>query len=251
IAPDVATAFNFEAFREPWNASVRKEQLDRYYREIGADNIPNQVNGNHDNTRLATRLGHAARAAHVMNLLLPGLRVVYSGEELGLTDGHVPVERAQDLNGYRDGARTPVPWDNSAPNAGFSDAPEQDLWLPVNEKDLDIAVNMQQGDSKSMLNLTKSTIRLCRLYDSLENGDYEPVSGSNDENVLVYARAHKDNRMYVAVNFSDAWQMTKVDGARGRVVLSSDTVQDDLEARGRVDSVFHLAPNEQIAVVAE
>ena len=84
--------------------------------------------GNHDRRRVATPLGAAqARAAAVLLLTLRGTPTLYYGDELGLVDVDVPPERVQDpwelrVPGHgRDGARTPMQWDDG-PNAGFCTA---------------------------------------------------------------------------------------------------------------------------------
>lgn len=258
IDPTVATTFNFEAFRMPWDATLRGEQLERYYREIGPDNTPNQVNGNHDNTRLATRLGDAAaRAAGMMNLLLPGMRVVYSSEELGLHDADVPADRLQDPNGYRDPERTPIIWDETLPNAGFSNAAERDLWLPVNQNDLHLSARAQIADSNSTLNLYKSVIGEVRQNSALAHGDYVPLVAKSGDvqpqvspNVLAFGRRSADHDAVVLVNMDTYANHVSVDGVKriGRMVLSSI----DLGVRAReieLDRGVYLRPNEAVLII--
>ncbi|KAH9634240.1 hypothetical protein HF086_012702 [Spodoptera exigua] len=109
----------------------------RYY----GDKNRNGSNGNHDQSRLASKFGvDRVDIMNMLALILPGITVTYQGEELGMTDGHVSWEDTKDpqacntedpINYWkssRDPARTPFHWDATA-NAGFSTA--SSTWLPV------------------------------------------------------------------------------------------------------------------------
>ena len=99
------------------------------------------VASNHDQPRAVTRYGggelgrRRALAVHVLLVGLPGMFYLYQGEELGLDDGHVPPELAQDplaaAGAGRDGARTPFPW-HPGPGLGFTSAMHP--WLPVGDR---------------------------------------------------------------------------------------------------------------------
>ena len=83
---------------------------------------------------------------------LRGSICLYEGEELGLPEAEIAFEDLRDPYGIRfwpafkgrDGCRTPMPWEASAPNAGFTTGKP---WLPVPEAHRDRAVDMQQGDA--------------------------------------------------------------------------------------------------------
>jgi alpha-glucosidase len=61
---------------------------------------------------------------------LPGSPYLFEGEELGLDEAEVPAELKQDPwflrtggeHPGRDGCRTPIPWDSTAPGLGFTTA---------------------------------------------------------------------------------------------------------------------------------
>src|SRR5262249_55932258 len=58
---------------------------------------PNWVLGNHDKSRIATRVGCAqARVAAMLLLTLRGTPTMYYGDEIGMHDVIVPVEEVQD-----------------------------------------------------------------------------------------------------------------------------------------------------------
>ncbi|WP_247710762.1 alpha-amylase family glycosyl hydrolase [Qipengyuania aestuarii] len=115
--------------------------------------------------------------ARMKMLLLASLRgniILYQGEELGLTQVDIPFDQLQDpeaianwpLTLSRDGARTPMPWENS-PQGGFgSDAP----WLPLGEENLRRSVADQHADPASLLALTRTVIALRKASPALRCG---------------------------------------------------------------------------------
>lgn len=253
VDPEVATTFNFEAFRMPWDARLRKEQADRYYATIDPRSTPNQLNGNHDNPRLASRLGDgAARAAAMMNLFLPGMRVIYNGEELGLHDGDVPQDRLQDPSDLRDGARMPIIWDDAKPNAGFSKATSEDLWLPINEADLELSVARQECDPKSSLALYRAATHLCRELPVLREGRYIPADTSNP-NIFAFARSTGGDHAFILTNFSDEMQPVRIHESLSlayKVLLTSIDVHEEPRPDVHLhDSSLQLRPNESIVIV--
>lgn len=254
IDPEIATTFNFGSFRMPWNATLRKMQMDYYYQTIGDKNIPNQVNGNHDNPRLATRYGdEAARSMAVTMLFSRGMRVIYNGEELGLHDGDVPEHRMQDPNGLRDGARTPMIWDHTKPNSGFSYAESSRLWLPVNEKDFALAASRQEQDNRSSLALYRAAIRLCRELPAVRDGEQISLDNSNPKHVFAYERNNGHDRTVVVTNCTPEYQQAEVGASViGRAVLSSiDVEQLTEEQKSIASNVVSLRPHEAIVIVPE
>lgn len=251
IAPGVASTFNFGRFYIDWSAMHHKIQIDYYYSRLQKTAVGNQVNGNHDKMRVATRLGEDfARAAAVMNLFLPGMRFIYNGEELNLRDAHIPPERVQDPNGLRDPERTPMIWNTDEPNGGFSNADPSQLWLPTNEADMDRSVNTQKTQPKSTLSLFREALRLCHKYDAVQRGAYVPMQSDNDH-VMVYGRRTDDDMVVVLTNFTREPQHVKVtdtDFVIAESVLSSNNVR---EALGRVDirAGITLEPAESLVII--
>ncbi len=138
---------------------------------------------NHDAPRAISRwVGpeHRAAFARLKLLLLISLRgnlFLYQGEELGLTQVDIPFESLKDpeaianwpLTLSRDGARTPMPWrGNPNDHAGFSTAAP---WLPIGEDHASLAVDRQNADPASLLNLTRRLIAFRHASDALMTGD--------------------------------------------------------------------------------
>jgi alpha-glucosidase len=251
IAPGVESSFNFGRFYIDWDASHHKIQMDYYYSRLQKTAVGNQVNGNHDKTRVATRLGEDfARTAAVMNLFLPGMRFIYNGEELNLRDAEIPFERMQDPNGFRDPERTPMVWDSDEINAGFSKADPEKLWLPTNKADKDRSVSTQKSQPKSTLSLYREALKLCHKLDAVQRGKYVPMSTSN-HNVLAYGRSVDDETVVVLVNFTRDTQHVKVfdtDFVIAESVLSSNNVREELE-RVDIRSGVTLEPAEALVIV--
>lgn len=127
----------------------------------------------HDWTRPVTRYG-GGRSAQLRALALttlaaglPGTMFLYQGEELGLSDGHVPAEAAQDpmarigraFHASRDPARTPMPW-QPGPGLGFTNAPAG--WLPDGNRRPTDTVSVQRGDPRSLLHTYRRLLYLAR-----------------------------------------------------------------------------------------
>eukprot|EP00123_Amoebidium_parasiticum_P010562 comp20186_c0_seq2/m.25044 comp20186_c0_seq2/g.25044 ORF comp20186_c0_seq2/g.25044 comp20186_c0_seq2/m.25044 type:complete len:576 (-) comp20186_c0_seq2:16-1743(-) len=102
-------------------------------------------------------MSRLAQMAIVLPGCLHGQAFLYQGEELGLLEADVPFEALQDPFGKafwpefkgRDGCRTPMPWDPTQPNAGFSDGKS---WLPVPAEHYPCSVSEQEKDPHSVLN---------------------------------------------------------------------------------------------------
>jgi len=132
-----------------------------------------------------------ARLKAMLFASLRGNIIVYQGEELGLTQVEIPFEQLQDpeaianwpLTLSRDGARTPMPWMVQAGEGGFTGGSP---WLPVGEENLARAVDRQEADPASLLNLTSDLLRLRRENDALRLGSFEVLHA--DECLLAIRR---------------------------------------------------------------
>jgi alpha-glucosidase len=109
---------NMHLISTPWEPAALAALIDEYEAVLPADAWPNWVLGNHDRSRLASRLGPAqARVAAMLLLTLRGTPTLYYGDDLGMEDVPIPPERVQDpyelnspgLGVGRDPARTRCP----------------------------------------------------------------------------------------------------------------------------------------------
>ncbi|MBW8909870.1 MAG: alpha-glucosidase, partial [Mesorhizobium sp.] len=175
----VHMCYSFD-FLAPEKISAPKvRQVLEAFGKVASDGWSCWAFSNHDVMRPASRWAadEADPAAYlkVISALLMSLRgsvCLYQGEELGLGEAELQFEDLQDPYGIRfwpefkgrDGCRTPMVWDATASNAGFSTAKP---WLPVPGKHLSQAVNVQQGDDASLLEHYRRFLGFRRQHPAL------------------------------------------------------------------------------------
>ena len=169
-------SFVFHLLLAPWDA----QEWARRIRDVEAAFAPAGAwaawaLGNHDQPRLATRLGSEARArvAATVQLTLRGVPCIFQGDELGLEDAEVPPERVVDPGG-RDGCRAPVPWSTDE-GCGWP----EDAWLPLPPDAARRSVAAQQADPASTANLYRRVLALRRTHPALVRGA-QRVLGAED-----------------------------------------------------------------------
>ncbi len=226
--------FNFHLISTAWAPEPIASLIMAYEAALPAGGWPNWVLGNHDRSRVTSRLGaRQARIAAMLLLTLRGTPTIYQGEEIGMSDVPIPPQLVQDpfeLNvpGFglgRDPARTPMPW-NSEPNAGFTTGRP---WLPLNADADQLNVSNQTDDPRSMLALYRALIRHRRGNDALLFGDFGLVAVTN--HVLAYERRFEGQRVIVALNMSGASQRLRFDG-RGYETLLSTHLDNSQPSQG-------------------
>ncbi|TMA12179.1 MAG: alpha-amylase, partial [Deltaproteobacteria bacterium] len=88
--------FNFTLLNVPWSAEAVRSTVDEMEAALPEGAWPNWVLGNHDESRVASRIGAvAARSAMLLLLTLRGTPTLYYGDELGMEDVQVPPELVQ------------------------------------------------------------------------------------------------------------------------------------------------------------
>lgn len=201
--------FNFGLLNTPWEAGHVRTLVDQLEAAIPPSGWPNYVLGNHDEPRIATRIGvDAARMAMMLLLTLRGTPTLYYGDELGMRDADVPPARMRDPWGIRmgdaqfsrDPARAPMVWD-AGPNGGFCPAGVEP-WLPLAPDVAATNVAAQLANPHSMLNLTRALLRLRRSSPALSVGSYRAVDGV-PAGVFGYLREDGNDRYLVLLNFAE------------------------------------------------
>ncbi|HET9588548.1 MAG TPA: alpha-amylase family glycosyl hydrolase [Anaerolineales bacterium] len=239
--------FNFQLILARWDAAGVRKMVDDYEAVLPADAWPNWVLGNHDQHRLATRVGpDQARVANMLLLTLRGTPTCYYGDEIGMQNVAIPLEKIQDPPAVnqpeiahlvgRDPERTPMQWDAS-PNADFS-PPGVETWLPLAPDYEVVNVEKQLQDPYSMLNFFRELLAYRKNSPALRVGDYRSLDAGSAEaqaNCFIYERQAGDRRALVALNFSREEQhLSFPDMGTGTIVLSTD-----LDREGEVD-LTHL-----------
>ncbi|MCP1542048.1 glycosidase [Methylorubrum extorquens] len=208
---------------------------------------PNWVLGNHDQPRIAARVGEAqARVAAMLLLTLRGTPTLYYGDEIGLAHVPVPPEQAQDPWGRnepghgRDPERTPMQWEE-APNAGFTTGTP---WLPLSADAERRNVDEMRDDSRSILTLYRRLLSLRRDHPALSIGDWRglPLSPDHSAKVFAFERVLDGEVLRILLNFgSSEWTIPLED--RGWTILLSTLPG---RAGDRADGKVRLAPNEGV-----
>ncbi|HVG44682.1 MAG TPA: alpha-amylase family glycosyl hydrolase, partial [Longimicrobium sp.] len=244
--------FNFQLVHARWDAAHLAGLVEEYDRAIPAGGWPNWVLGNHDQHRIATRVGAAqARVAAVLLLTLRGTPTVYYGDEIGMHDVPIPPERVQDpfeknVPGKglgRDPERTPMQW-SAAPNAGFTTGTP---WLPVADDYAAVNVEAERDDPTSMLSLYRRLIALRRAEPALAVGAFGSVDAVGD--VLAYVRSAGESHFLVALNLgSTPAVLTRREGdPAGVVVLGTNAAREG----ARIKCDVELAADEGVVIRLE
>jgi glycosidase len=241
---------NFGLLKAPWTTSGVREVVDGIEAALPEGAWPNYVLGNHDDQRLATRLGeHGSRQAAVLLLTLRGSPTLYYGDELGMREAEIPPHQQQDPWGLsepglsRDGCRTPMRWSPDT-TAGFTSASEP--WLPVGNDHTVRNVQSQLEDPDSHLNLYRRLLALRRNSAALTTGAYRSLDPVPPE-CFVFQRSQEAERVLVAVNFSAQPVSVDTAGLTGQIAVSTERGNESNE----VDGMLELLPHEAVVVVEE
>lgn len=175
---------------------------------------------NHDFPRTATRMtegvpqemkGSIIRQLMSLHVALPGSFCMYQGEELGLPQARIPEDIAPEqvkdgvvaLKDCRDGARTPMPWDATQPNLGFSST-QGELYLPHAASHHTRAVATQEREAESMLNFTRELLKERQQNPALQVGKTRVLD--TPEPILAFVRETDDQTVLLTYNMSSERQ---------------------------------------------
>jgi alpha-glucosidase len=218
--------FNFQLIGLPWNARAIAAAVERYEALLPAYAWPNWVLGNHDKSRIATRVGPAqARVAAMLLLTLRGTPTMYYGDEIGMHDVTIPVDQVTDpfeknvpgLGLGRDPERTPMQW-SADKHAGFTTGRP---WLPIAADYPTANVALERDCLTSILSLYRRLIELRRAEPALSVGEFAPLPG--DEDLMAYIRKTAERRLLVVLNLSakpKSFSLSELQ-SRGALLLSS------------------------------
>lgn len=242
--------FNFALLGVEWRAQSVRRVVETLETVLPPGAWPNYVLGNHDESRLVRRHGRAqARVAAMLLLTLRGTPTLYYGDEIGMSDVPISPEQEKDPWGIRvpglgrDSCRTPMQW-TPAPNAGFSPPETTELWLPLASDYQEVNVQRQSTDSGSMLSLYRRLLAYRKRTPALQWGSYQPL-GDVPEDCYVYLRQAEDQRVLIALNFSEQEQKLALP-ALGR---GSNAISTHLDRAEEVDlTKLSLRGNEGMLV---
>ncbi len=185
---------------------------------------------NHDQPRIINRYGsleyrvESAKMLATMYICQSGTPFIYQGQEIGMTNIGLPsIDLYDDIStkniynlfrklGFsdkttmktamyasRDNARTPVQW-TAGKNAGFTDAEKP--WFHINPNYKEINVEAAEKDPDSILNYYRKLLKFRKENEIVIYGQYKEHYHDRDD-LFVYSRHYKDQRMLVVCSFSD------------------------------------------------
>ena len=150
---------------------------------------------NHDTprmTRMFTPL--EAKIAYSFIFLMPGVPFLYYGDEIGMK--YMEGLKSKEGGYHRTGTRTPMQW-NKGVNLGFSSAPSEMLYLPVDKSPDAVTVEEQLKEPDSILNTLKKVIAIRHKNADLQSdGDFEVVYAEKNKYPFIFKRG----RFIIAVN---------------------------------------------------
>ncbi|XP_052867557.1 maltase 2-like [Anopheles cruzii] len=247
--------FNFAMINRLSNDSRAedfKAIVDEWLDAMPAGQQANWVLGNHDRPRIASRFGRNRAAGFaVLEMTLPGIAVVYYGEEIGMEDNRaITFEETQDPQAAntnpevyqqftRDPVRTPFQWDATA-YAGFSASSAPKTWLPVHPNYAQLNLAAQKTASDSLYKLYRRLIEL-RKEHTFQHGQFRSQVMLN--NVFGFTRTLEDHQSYaVVVNLNDNSvnvDLRQLDANVGRATVALATPGARLKEgdQGEVDRI--------------
>lgn len=250
IRPEVSMPFNFEGIGREFSASSFRNFITEFQGFLDpARHTPVYCFGNHDQPRLVSRVGERqARLLAVLQATLPGLPVIYYGDELGMKNGIIRPEQEKDpvnlikpgLNQGRDPERTPMQWDASK-FAGFSTATP---WLPTAGQHEKVNVAVLSQKNTSFLQLYKKLFALRGSSNALARGSYETLDRENPH-IFSFVRIFENEQAVIALNFSNRSRSYKIPPGYS-VAISSVLTRPKRTVTGQLK----LRPYEAVVLLA-
>jgi alpha-glucosidase len=241
--------FNFQLLRLPWNAREIMAAVERYEALLPPYAWPNWVLGNHDRSRIATRVGPAqARVAAMLLLTLRGTPTMYYGDEIGMRDVPISGDQVHDpfeknvpgLGMGRDPERTPMQWSGDE-HAGFT---KGNPWLPIANDYQTVNVARERGHPNSLLALYHRLIELRRAEPALSVGEFAPLPASGD--LMAYVRKLSERRLLIVLNLSARAQSFSLSElqCRGSLLFTTDLDRSREELLDKLE----LRPDEGLII---
>ncbi|NEO83001.1 MAG: alpha-glucosidase [Spirulina sp. SIO3F2] len=209
----------FEFPFSPWYPGYLQREIENKETTTPPGAWPSYFLDNHDIPRHLSRWIECslcvdsvaiAKAAATLLLTVRGTPFLYYGQELGMVDHtDIPEDQLQDRAVVksetgetpppRDGARTPMQWDDS-PHAGFSFGEAVKPWLPVHPNYTEMNVQQALQDPDSIWNFYRQLLQVRKQNGALRYGDWRSLIYYPHEH-LAYVRETATEIVLVAINF--------------------------------------------------
>jgi alpha-glucosidase len=237
------SAYSFAFLSAPRLTAAHVRQTLAEWSGAPGEGWPSWAFSNHDAPRVVSRWADAEGqplAAGLGLALLVALRgniFLYQGEELGLPQADVPYAALRDPEAIanwpstmgRDGARTPMPWEQSAAFGGFSaHAP----WLPLDPAHRALAVDRQEADPDATLHFARRLIAVRQSHAALRTGALEWLD--LPEPLLGFDRIAQAGRLRCLFNLSPIAQAAPLDGWRPLIRIGENPGADCIAPHGAI-----------------
>lgn len=165
--------------------------------------------GNHDLSRLnIQRTDDELEMIFAFSLAMPGIPFIYYGNEIGMRQLY-DLPHVEGAYKPRAGARTPMQW-SSEKNLGFSSAPKEKLYLPVDSSPNAPNVAAEEKDPNSMLNFVRKLIQLKKSEPAFAAyAEFVPVYAKENTYPFIFSRAAGDDIILAVFNPSPNVQNAK------------------------------------------
>uniref|UniRef100_A0A3F2YX63 alpha-glucosidase n=1 Tax=Anopheles farauti TaxID=69004 RepID=A0A3F2YX63_9DIPT len=212
--------FNFEVLSNTFKDTTGKQFYDnikKWLDIIPSNRVSNWVLGNHDNKRVASRLGVARADLYQIALnVLPGIAVTYNGDELAMEDVYISWKDTIDpaacntnpkeyLQYSRDPVRTPFQWDDTT-SAGFST--NRTTWLPVASNYKTLNYKAQNAAPRSHVKIFKALVRL-RKQRTLREGAID-IKLIGDNIIVIKRHLAAVSTVVAILNFNKTTENIKL-----------------------------------------
>lgn len=190
------------------------EKYTKAYEKTKENGYICMISGNHDLQRMGHYLSDTQKKlAFAMLLSMPGAPFVYYGDEIGMD--YIEGMTSHEGGFFRTGSRTPMQWDDT-PNAGFSSAPSELLYLPIDKRKDRPTVKKQLSLENSLLSEVKRLIKLRKENPALANG--AEFKFETNTYPLVYSRWCKEQKLKIIINPQNKPFKVK---ANGRIIYKN------------------------------
>ena len=216
----------------------------KHYRATAGRGYISLPTGNHDFQRPRRgRDPEELRVLYAMLFTMPCVPFLYYGDEIGMR--HLDGLPEKEGSMWRTGNRTPMQWQNGAPNLGFSNAPPSQLYLPVDPAPDAPTVSGQLADPTSLLHFTRRLIALRHRYSALGNdAEFHPLHAESGRYPFVYQRSDSRGRFVIAINPGEpacSVDLAELLGAEILLAEGAQLTHTRLELAGVSFAIFKLS----------
>ena len=230
---------------KPLSLPELKAVINRWQQALHNSGFNSLFLNNHDLPRIVSRWGddgeNRALSAKALATMLHGMEgtpYIFQGEELGMTNIRLPIEKYVDVEtknlytdrisrGYshaqvmdsiyrrsRDNARTPMQWTDEE-HAGFTDGTP---WLPANENYKTVNAQAALADPDSVFYHYQKLIEVRKGSAAVQKGSFQLLL-PDDPQIFAYTRTWEKEKLLVVCNLSG--KPVAFDPPQGKLLLSN------------------------------